>query len=169
VTNIRNVVTGSGNDNVTGDAQDNIIHTGAGNDAANGGPGGNDILIGSGGNDSLTAGPGRSILIGGTGLDTLTGGAEEDLLIGSATSHDNRATALNDLMAEWKRTDQTYQQRISHLRGTTTGGANGSTRLTATTVPNDNQADQLFGNSSLDWFWGSTTEAQDETVGELFN
>jgi Ca2+-binding RTX toxin-like protein len=167
VANIRNVTGGAGGDVITGNSLDNLILAGAGNDTLNGGPGGNDILIGSTGNDGLTAGPGRSILIGGVGVDRLTGGGNQDLLIGNRSTHETKAASLLALMAEWKRTDIGYTERIDHLKGTRSGGLNGTVRLTGSTVINDNALDEIFGNGDLDWMWGTATEVRDRQTGEV--
>jgi Ca2+-binding RTX toxin-like protein len=170
VTNIRNVATGSGKDSITGNALDNLIQAGTGNDTINGGTGGNDILVGGAGDDTITAGSGRSILIGSAGADILNGGSEQDLLIGDSTSYDNNVAALYALMAEWKRTDIGYAERINHLRGSTAGGLNGSTLLTAAAIQDDNKTDQIFGSGSLDWFWGDVEEEiQSPLAGEVIN
>ena len=48
------------------------------------------------------------------------------------------ATALQAILNEWKRSDADYSTCIAHLRGTQSGGLNGSFFLTTTTVKNDN-------------------------------
>jgi len=89
---IENIVTGDGNDRVTGNALGNHIIGGRGNDrieglagddTLDGGPG-NDTLLGGRGNDLLLGGPGRDRLNGGAGNDTLDGGAGNDTLKGGA-------------------------------------------------------------------------------------
>ena len=55
-------------------------------------------------------------------------------------------------MKEWGRTDADYNTRVNHLQGSLSGGLNGSYRLTATTVHNDNTVDNLYGNAGMDWF-----------------
>jgi Ca2+-binding RTX toxin-like protein len=76
-----------GNDNISGDALDNIIDALAGNDTVNGN-GGNDTLIGGLGNDQLLGALGNDTLIGGEGNDTLIGdifgGTDNDSLNGGA-------------------------------------------------------------------------------------
>jgi hypothetical protein len=68
-------------------------------------------------------------------------------------------------MAEWSRTDATYQQRIAHLSGTTAGGLNGSFTLTSSTVLADHTAgvkDTLNGTTTatapLDWLFASAAD-----------
>ncbi|WP_322321214.1 calcium-binding protein [Cypionkella sp.] len=65
--NIENVLTGSGNDDISGNAGANKIQTGAGND----------ILRGWAGDDLLYGGAGADRLIGGAGRDLLYGGAND--------------------------------------------------------------------------------------------
>ena len=167
--NIANVMGGAGADTLIGDAGNNILLGNAGNDMLSGGPGGNDVLVGGAGNDSLTGSLGRNLLIGGLGADTLTGGGGEDILIGGTTNHDAKVSALQSLMAEWGRTDLTYQQRIDHLNGKTSGGANGSLYLKANTVKDDGTADRLTGLAGLDWFWALASEITDRSTGERLN
>lgn len=168
VANIGVVIGGSGADLLHGGAGDSILIGGAGDDVLTGGSG-NNVLVGGAGNDTLTGGLGRNILIGGLGADILKGDAGEDILIGGTTSYDSNVAALNALMAEWKRTDLTYQQRIDHLTGATSGGLNGSVVLKSTTVKDDATADQLSGLDGLDWFWALAAEAKDLQSGERLN
>ena len=58
--NIENIITGSGNDTLTGDAQNNRLLAGQGNDTLNGGAG----------DDELTGGRGLDVLNGGAGTDS---------------------------------------------------------------------------------------------------
>lgn len=60
--NIENVVTGSGNDTILGNAEANNLNGGAGNDSIVAGAG-NDVLIGGLGNDTMTGGPGADTFI----------------------------------------------------------------------------------------------------------
>ena len=57
---IENVVGGSGNDTITGDANDNVLNGGAGNDT----------MVGGGGNDTFIGGTGANSMTGATGNDT---------------------------------------------------------------------------------------------------
>src|SRR5262249_54232815 len=129
VSHIANVLGGAGNDKLTGDANSNI-------------------LLGGKGNDTLSGGAGRDLLLGGLGNDALNGGGDDDILIGGTTSYDANPAALDALMAEWRRTDQTYAQRHTHLR--LGGGLNGTTLLNTTTV-HDAGTDTLTGGTGLDW------------------
>jgi Ca2+-binding RTX toxin-like protein len=105
-----NVLTGSGNDSISGSITGNIIRTGAGNDTINassgddsvdggggnddirlgdgddifnGTVGGNDTVDGGNGNDSLDANSGNDSLFGGGGNDTIVGRDGDDTLFGS--------------------------------------------------------------------------------------
>src|SRR5207248_9751455 len=106
---------------------------------------------------------------GGLGADQLDGGAGDDILIGGMTSHDANTTALLAIMQEWGRIDQTYQQRVDHISGTTTGGLNGTYLLNSTTVLDDNKTpDSLFGRGGTDWFCVASKDQADDTVnGEV--
>lgn len=87
-TGIENARSGTGNDQLTGDAGDNVLRAGAGNDILNGG-GGNDLLRGDSGNDILNGGAGNDTLTGGFGNNILTGGAGNDTLIGASIFQDD--------------------------------------------------------------------------------
>jgi Ca2+-binding RTX toxin-like protein len=139
--NITYVHGGAGDDFIRGDAQDNWIV----------GNGGHDILVGGEGGDWLQGGDGQDLLFGGNGFDQLDGGNGEDLLFGGPTAYDNDDAALNDIWAEWTRTDLAYADRIATLR---TGTSSGYV-LDATTVFEDADADLLYGEGDLDWFWGT--------------
>jgi Ca2+-binding RTX toxin-like protein len=146
VSNIQNVTGGDGNDNLTGNAQGNILQ---------GGPG----------NDTITGGSGRSLLEGGAGNDTITGGAGDDILIGSTTSFDQDHAVLNSLLREWRRTDKLYAGRVMDLH--CGGGLNGNNRLVfGVTVQDDSGApDVLTGGPGLDWFF----QFPGDTITDLNN
>lgn len=123
------------------------------------GGGGHDVLIGGSKNDSLFGGEGRDLLIGGLGADSLNGDAGDDILLGGTSSHSSKATALNAIMAEWTSANS-YVTRVTNLLNG--GGANGTTRLNATTAKNDSAAiDRLTGGSEVDWFF--------ESLGDVLN
>uniref|UniRef100_UPI0034CF3DFC beta strand repeat-containing protein n=1 Tax=Roseomonas sp. 18066 TaxID=2681412 RepID=UPI0034CF3DFC len=67
---IENLIGGSGNDTLKGDANDNKLSGGAGDDILDGRAGTN-TLDGGTGNDLLYAGVGRNLMDGGTGTDTV--------------------------------------------------------------------------------------------------
>jgi hypothetical protein len=73
-------------------------------------------------------------------------------------------------MLEWKRDDASYLERIEHLEGTASGGLNGTTFLTASTVEQDTADDTLTGNAGEDWFWANVLQdVLDEQPGEQVN
>jgi Ca2+-binding RTX toxin-like protein len=160
---------GAGNDVLVGGDGDDVLFGGAGNDVLDGGPTGNDVLVGGKGNDKLMAGADRSLLIGGEGTDTLLGGLAEDILIGGSTKFDDHGAALMSLLAEWKRTDLSYEQRADHLTGKTSGGLNGNVLLKSSTVKKDSASDKLTGGDGQDWFWGLAKEINDGQPGERLN
>jgi len=69
LSNIENVIGGSGNDTITGNATANLLEGGIGNDAI-AGVAGDDTLIGGAGDDRLTGGAGNDLLQGGGDGDT---------------------------------------------------------------------------------------------------
>ncbi|MEM9197348.1 MAG: M10 family metallopeptidase [Pseudomonadota bacterium] len=77
---IENVLTGTGNDVVSGNQADNRFETGDGNDRLTG-LAGNDTLVSGSGNDQLFAGIGDDQLIGGLGNDLMRGGDGDDRFI----------------------------------------------------------------------------------------
>lgn len=83
VLNFLNVVGGSGQDTLTGNAADNDLNGGIGNDSLSGLVGA-DTLRGGDGNDNLLGGVGNDNLLGEAGDDTLIGGADADVLDGGA-------------------------------------------------------------------------------------
>jgi Ca2+-binding RTX toxin-like protein len=148
ISNIQNVLGGSGADSLTG-----------GDD--------NNILIGGGGNDTVNGGAGRDILIGGTGADSLSGGTGDDILIGGTTPYDSDKLALLALMQEWGRTDLSYSARLDHLTGKTTGGLNQPYLLNSKTVVDDKSVNTLVGGDGQDWFvMGKFDIVVDKVSGE---
>lgn len=148
-----NVIGGTGGNTLTGNAANNV-------------------LISRGGTTTITAGSARSILVGGSGAATLTtSGSVDDLLIGGSTDFDTNVPALLAIMNEWKRTDKTYSQRVSDLRGTTTGGLNGSYDLNSTTVHlHSGGTDTLTGNKGSDWFWAASSDViKNKVNAEIVN
>ena len=68
---IEGIITGSGNDTITGDAASNSLQGGDGNDT----------IFGLGGNDVITGGNGADRLVGGAGNDTLNGDVGSDTFV----------------------------------------------------------------------------------------
>ena len=158
ITNIRNVIGGSGNDTLIGDAAANTLI----------GNGGNNVLSGLAGDDTLTGGAGRDILIGGDGADLLSGGDGEDLLISDRYTQEANITALTALMAEWGRTDANFATRAGHLDGSLAGGRNGTYKLTTGvggTLVVDGAIDTLYGNAGLDWYLAADSDVAQTDSG----
>jgi hypothetical protein len=118
---------------------------------------GNNILVGDGhGNTLDSSRGGRSLLIaGGSDLsrqgDTLIGSSDEDILIAGFTVYDLDKNALQAILAEWTRTDLSYNNRVNDL----TTGANGVPLLDATTVFSNQANNTLQGNGGLDLFFAN--------------
>jgi hypothetical protein len=111
------------------------------------------VAVGGSGDDDLLGGRGASILIAGTGHDWLRAGAGGSILIAGATAFDTNLAALDALLAEWARTDETYAQKVAHLDGGATGGKNGAFVLGSSTVRSAGGEDDLRGGPGLDWFF----------------
>ena len=75
---VNNIITGVGNDTITGNAAGNEIRAGAGNDKVSAGSG-NDRVFGAAGNDTLAGDAGNDLLDGGQGIDMLAGGLGKDV------------------------------------------------------------------------------------------
>jgi Bacterial Ig-like domain (group 3)/RTX calcium-binding nonapeptide repeat (4 copies) len=142
----------AGNDSLTGGAVDDRLFGGSDNDKLVGGKG-NDLLVGGDGNDTLSDAAGLNVLIGGTGVDKLTGGTNDDLLIGGNTNFDTDLTGLTNIMTEWTSTVIPYAQKITDL----TAGVNG-TKLTSSTVHDDDVMDTVYGKKGADWFLASPSD-----------
>lgn len=86
--NIQNVITGSGDDDVTGNHGDNEITTNDGDDKVDGEGGDDKIDTGNGddridagsGNDTIDAGEGDDTVLGGKGNDTVDAGKGDDMV-----------------------------------------------------------------------------------------
>lgn len=81
------ILSGEGNDQLSGDDYANTLVGGLGGDRISGG-GGEDRLDGSLGNDDLFGDRGNDTLLGGIGRDALYGGRGDDLLDGGAGRRD---------------------------------------------------------------------------------
>jgi Bacterial Ig-like domain (group 3) len=139
-----------------------VLDGGDGNDVLDAqGSTATNVLLGSAGNDDLRAGSGATLLIGGLGADRLEAASGNAILIGGSTTYDPKLADLLAIVAEWARTDVTYDTRVAHLTGTA-GGINASDIFTKTTVLNDGTADDLIGSkgngSPLNWYWTATND-----------
>ena len=84
--NANRIITGLGDDEITGAAGVDVMNTGDGND----------LLMGEGGNDVLSGEAGNDLFIGGTGDDTYIGGSGTDTVSYSLIS-DNLTLNLSNL------------------------------------------------------------------------
>jgi hypothetical protein len=141
---------GAGNDVLTGGSREDYLVGGEDNDKLNGGDG-PDLLVGGDGKDVLSGGNGRDVMLGGSGADNLNGGADDDVLVSGLTDFDDSLDALSAIYTEWQLGGD-YSTKVGHLTGQTTGGMNGATVLTATTVEADLVKDSLTGAAGRDWY-----------------
>jgi Ca2+-binding RTX toxin-like protein len=158
---VAEVIGGSGNDTLTGDATPNqVLRGGSGNDALRGGSNnavlvggaGDDTLVAGGaGDDTLVAGGGRNVLIGGVGADRLYGGAGDDILISGYTAFDGNDAALLAILAEWADPTKTYSERAIDLGAGV--GPGGAFALNSFTVFHDAQEDVLWQSGGADWYF----------------
>jgi Ca2+-binding RTX toxin-like protein len=141
-TGIQNVIGGSDDDTITGNASANA-------------------LIGNAGDDTLSGGGGRDILIGGLGLDILVGGSSDDILIAGRTLFDSKIDAVIHLQYEWIST-ASYAARVNAL---TTGTGSPAVSLEAqVNVLNDSgDNDTLTGGTGTDWYF----RAVDDVITDL--
>ncbi|MBD2483577.1 peptidylprolyl isomerase [Planktothrix sp. FACHB-1365] len=95
--NPRGLLTGGGNDLVTGSIGQDVINGNQGNDSLNGNDG-NDYIFGGRDNDSLTGGKGDDILNGNRGNDTIFGGAGSDFLRGGQDNDSLNGNEGNDFL-----------------------------------------------------------------------
>jgi Ca2+-binding RTX toxin-like protein len=137
-----NLISGSGDDTITGTSGANTIQTGGGRDAVYG-AGGNDMILGGGGNDLLDGQGGRDSIYGGSGNDRILGGSGNDLLNGQGGRDRIYGGSGNDLVLGGTGNDWVDAQSGSD---TVRGGAG-----------NDNlsggiNADVLIGGTGRDTF-----------------
>jgi hypothetical protein len=123
---------------------------------------GNDLLVGDALPNTLMGGTGGNVIIGGAGADNLIGGGDDNIIIGGSTAYDTNLTALTAIMAEWTRTDLSFEQRLADLINDAppARALNGPYHLNKKTVFDDNAANVLTGGGGLDWFF----VGQDDTV-----
>lgn len=162
-----NVLTGSGDDAVTGDGKFNEIDTGAGEDSVEagaspdtigGGPG-NDTLNGEDGNDTVDGASGNDFLASGRNHDVLNGGGGDDTLSDSGymgTGQDMHGGPGDDMLTPGDGIDDVHggdgfdtadYQSHNYTEGTEPG-PNGVT-VTLDNLPNDgNRFDCSYLGSS---------------------
>lgn len=142
-----------------------VVDAGLGHDLVHmGGSKANNVLMGGAGRDDITGGVGRDLILGGQGADVLRGGRGDDLLFGNRTTFDANQAALIALMAEWGRTDASYQERLDHLLGFVPNGRNGSFVLEPAAILDDAAVDTLQGDDHRDWFLRLKSIARDKVL-----
>ncbi len=164
ISNIANVIGGSGADTLTGDG------------AAN-------TLVGNGGNDTLSGGAGADVLQGGAGADTLTGGAGADVVDGGAGNDTLLATANdgNDTLIGGGGTDlyslagTSAAANVNLTTNTSTSAQTGSDTLQGIenitgssggdTITDGAGSNVLTGGAGADTFVMTNDNAQDTVNG----
>ena len=168
---IENFISGSGDDNLTGNAVKNVITAGNGNDFV-AGLAGNDILHGNGGADTITGDTGSDTLNGGNGNDDLDGGTEADVIRGQGgedniiggEGNDSIYTGIDNDIASGGSGDDLIlgQGQVDTLFGgagndTLSGGSGNDT------LDGGADDDTLFGNGNNDTLYGQ--DGQDVLLG----
>jgi phospholipase C len=143
-----------------------LLFAGAGNSLLEAG-GGPTVLVGGGGNSRLVGGTGHDLLIAGLGRSDLFGRSGNDLLIGGTTAYDNNVEALNALLAEWSRTDETYLQQAMNLLLGGADGLNGTFRLNASTVGSNGGDNGLWGVGRGDLYFARLAGEKKDRLGDL--
>jgi hypothetical protein len=124
------------------------VFTGDGNNIVTGG-GGATVVVGGAGNNHLTGGSGASIIIAGSVHDKLQTGSGAALVIAGTTEFDANSQALRSLLAEWSRTDETFDQKVAHLTGGVTGGLNVLPGTTQQIILDTTTVQSHLGNDSI--------------------
>jgi Ca2+-binding RTX toxin-like protein len=124
---------------------------------------GNDLFVGTPGPNTFQGGTGRSVFIGGGGGDRLIGGTGDSLLIAGTTAWDTNLVALEAILAEWSRTDLSFEQRVADLISDAppSRALNGPYMLNKKTVFADDTPDVLIGGGGMDWFFADN---KDDTI-----
>jgi Ca2+-binding RTX toxin-like protein len=157
-----NIVTGDGDDVITGNQFHNHILGMRGNDTISA-VAGNDTLEGGDGNDSLDGGTGRDTLTGGEGVDTLTGGTGNDSyfwdaddiiveLSGSGTGVDLVQTELSFWLGS----------NLENLTLLGTGDVDGTGNSLGNVIQGNAEDNALFGARGVDTISGN---AGDDRIG----
>ena len=141
--NMENLISGSGDDSLTGTAGANLINGGSGNDS----------ITGDDGDDTLTGGEGNDTLKGGPGSDSMTGGNGNDLYT---------VSSLGDVVTEYYSNGaggvDTVQSLITYTLGlnvekltlTGTANTNGIGNTLANTITGNSGTNLLSGGSGAD-------------------
>ena len=147
--NIENLIGGSGNDTLGGDAADNHLQGAGGNDALTG-AGGIDTLEGGTGNDTLDGGTGADILIGGDGADVYAIDDLSDLV--TEDSADASVGGIDEVRSAL--VAYTLGQHLENGRVTRSAGASLTGNALANTLFGSAGADTLNGATGVDTLQG---------------
>lgn len=137
--NIENLLTGSGNDALSGNSAANTLQSGAGDDT----------LLGGAGDDLLYAGAGSDRIVGGLGRDLLYGGANDaatDVFVFTAIT-DSAKGASRDVIFEFA--SGTDDVDLTGIDANTTLGGNQAFTWGATTAAANAVWYTVSGNSVL--------------------
>ena len=164
ISNIDNVIGGSGNDTIVGDGSANTLVGNGGADSLSGGAGA-DSLSGAGGADTLTGGAGNDVVDGGAGNDTLlasTNDGNDTLIGGGGTDLYNlsgtTAGATVNLTANTSTSAQTGSDALQGIENVT--GTSGGDTITDSAGSN-----VLTGGAGADTFIMTNDNAQDTING----
>lgn len=161
-TDIENVLGSAFNDNLTGNADENMLSGGDGIDRLFG-EGGNDTLNGDAGNDRLFGGDGEDRLAGGADDDFLQGGAGDDAIEGGDGVDDINGQAGNDEMSGGAGDDMIFgsfgEDELYGQAGddSLNGGADSDY------IEGGSGEDFIFGGSAVDTIFGG--DDNDEVLG----
>lgn len=158
---VENIISGAGSDEITGDWKNNVLIGNDGNDTLSG-YGGDDSLLGGAGTDLLWGLEGQDTMIGGSGNDTLGGGAHFDLLTGG-TGNDvfqyNKPEQGGDTITDFCQAgygnDDRFMMNVAGFGGGLSVGVLLADQFVVRTIGNsgmDNR-DRFVFNSSDDTLW----------------
>ena len=153
---IENVIAGSGNDRIIGNALANRLAGGAGNDEL-WGSGGDDVLEGDFNDDVLEGGAGADQLDGGTGTDTVSyAGSDRGVIVYLSEGTGKRGHAEGDVIVD-------VENVLGSVHGDVLGGDDGANRLSGgggndrlsgrggdDVLEGGAGADRLFGGAGMD-------------------
>jgi len=145
IKNIENVTSGSGADQLTGDALANTLKGGAGNDVINGGKG----------HDTLDGGAGNDTLLGGAGNDTYFVDSKSDRVYETTTTSSSNTTnagGTDRIFSTVSLSLDAYNgvRFVENLTLTGTAAINGTGNARANTITGNSAANTLNGGAGND-------------------
>jgi serralysin len=153
---ISNLTAGSGNDTITGNDLDNVIHGGAGDDTISGG-GGTNTLYGEAGDDTLTADATSTndTLIGGVGDDTYIVKSSSAVLVEQPGEGTDTAQICVSNYTIGANVEVAYlQPGVTSVTGNDTGMTIHGDKDTAATITGGSGNDTLIGGDQADTLVG---------------